>query len=133
MLAHYVAIVTLVTIGDIPLVPSAALGALVAQAIERGDRCVLFDLTGHYMSAFYDPERDFRPVSHVNSYEFGVAVGSAFGTGARALAVVDVHGHGPDCTGIRKIVSYTLQPGDYILQLVGSGTPEMTALVLPVD
>ena len=24
-----------------------------------------------------DPERDFRPVSHVNSYEFGVAVGSA--------------------------------------------------------
>ena len=25
----------------------------------------------------YDPERDFRPVSHVNSYEFGVAVGSA--------------------------------------------------------
>ncbi len=32
---------------------------LVAQAIERGDRCVLFDLTGHYMSAFYDPERDF--------------------------------------------------------------------------
>lgn len=43
------------------------------------------------------------------------------------------HSHGPDCTGIRKIVSYTLQPGDYVLQLVGSGTPEMTALVLPVD
>ncbi|MDZ7895202.1 MAG: hypothetical protein U5M50_09755 [Sphingobium sp.] len=43
------------------------------------------------------------------------------------------HGHGPDCTGIRKIVSYTLQPGDYVLQLVGSGTPEMTALLLPVD
>src|SRR3546814_5481534 len=32
---------------------------VVAQAIERGDRCVLFDLTGHYMEAFYDPERDF--------------------------------------------------------------------------
>ncbi|AJA11632.1 Type IV secretion system protein, TraD, DNA-binding domain (plasmid) [Sphingopyxis fribergensis] len=31
---------------------------LVAQAIERGDRCVLFDLTGHYMEAFYDPDRD---------------------------------------------------------------------------
>jgi tripartite-type tricarboxylate transporter receptor subunit TctC len=25
----------------------------------------------------YDPERDFRPVSHVNSYEFGVAVSTA--------------------------------------------------------
>lgn len=32
---------------------------VVAQAIERGDRCVLFDLTGHYMEAFYDPGRDF--------------------------------------------------------------------------
>ena len=30
-----------------------------------------------FPDAGYDPERDFRPVSHVNSYEFGVAVGSA--------------------------------------------------------
>ena len=30
-----------------------------------------------FPDAGYDPERDFRPVSHVNSYEFGVAVASA--------------------------------------------------------
>lgn len=34
----------------------------------------------------------------------GVAVGSAFGTGARALAVVDVHGHGPDWTELDKLL-----------------------------
>ncbi len=38
---------------------NALIRQVVAQAIERGDRCVLFDLTGHYMEAFYDPERDF--------------------------------------------------------------------------
>ena len=32
---------------------------LVSQAIERKDRCVIFDLTGHYVEAFYDPERDY--------------------------------------------------------------------------
>ena len=30
-----------------------------------------------FPDAGYDAERDFRAVSHVNSYEFGVAVGSA--------------------------------------------------------
>lgn len=30
-----------------------------------------------FSDAGYDAERDFRPVSHVNSYEFGVAVSSA--------------------------------------------------------
>ena len=32
---------------------------LVSQAIERKDRCVIFDLTGHYVEAFYHPERDY--------------------------------------------------------------------------
>lgn len=32
----------------------------------------------------------------VGSRRIGVAVGSAFGAGARALAVVQVHAHGPD-------------------------------------
>lgn len=32
---------------------------LVSQALERKDRCVIFDLTGHYVEAFYNPERDY--------------------------------------------------------------------------
>jgi putative Holliday junction resolvase len=36
----------------------------------------------------------------VGARRIGVAVGSAFGSGARALAVVDVHGGGPDWNAI---------------------------------
>ncbi len=39
----------------------------------------------------------------VGARRIGVAVGSAFGHGARALAVVDVHGHGPDWVEIDRL------------------------------
>lgn len=39
----------------------------------------------------------------VGARRIGVAVGSAFGVGARALAVIDVHGQGPDWTAIDKL------------------------------
>ena len=39
----------------------------------------------------------------VGSRRIGVAVGSTFGHGARALAVVDVHGHGPDWFALDKL------------------------------
>ncbi len=40
----------------------------------------------------------------VGSRRIGVAVGSAFGHGARALAVVDVHNNAPDWNAIEKLV-----------------------------
>ena len=39
----------------------------------------------------------------VGARRIGVAVGSAFGTGARALAVVDVHGNGPDWPALDRL------------------------------
>ncbi|MFC3551013.1 Holliday junction resolvase RuvX [Lysobacter cavernae] len=39
----------------------------------------------------------------VGARRIGVAVGSAFGHSARALAVVDVHGHGPDWGAIDRL------------------------------
>jgi putative Holliday junction resolvase len=39
----------------------------------------------------------------VGSRRIGVAVASAFGQGARALAVVDVHGHGPDWVALDRL------------------------------
>ncbi|MFV3127644.1 hypothetical protein [Niveispirillum sp. KHB5.9] len=41
------------------------------------------------------------------------------------------HGHGPACTGIRKIVDFDLKPGRYLIQLSASPADRMTALVLP--
>jgi putative Holliday junction resolvase len=39
----------------------------------------------------------------VGARRIGVAVGSAFGVGARALAVIDVHANGPDWAAIDKL------------------------------
>lgn len=41
----------------------------------------------------------------VGSRRIGVAVGSSFGHGARALAVVDVHAHGPDWIALDRLRS----------------------------
>lgn len=40
----------------------------------------------------------------VGSRRIGVAIGSAFGHGARALAVIDVHANGPDWAAIDKLL-----------------------------
>ena len=47
----------------------------------------------------------------VGSRRIGVAVGSAFGHGARALAVIDVHGHGPDWTALDRLRKEWLPDG----------------------
>lgn len=47
----------------------------------------------------------------VGARRIGVAVGSAFGTGARALAVVDVHPGGPDWPAIDKLRAEWLPDG----------------------
>lgn len=47
----------------------------------------------------------------VGSRRIGVAVASTFGHGARALAVVDVHGHGPDWSAIDRLRKEWLPDG----------------------
>ncbi|ABE63535.1 hypothetical protein Nham_2757 [Nitrobacter hamburgensis X14] len=40
-------------------------------------------------------------------------------------AVISIaHGHGPACTGIRKIVDFPLAPGLYTLQIAANGQPQ---------
>lgn len=39
------------------------------------------------------------------------------------------HGHGPECSGIRKMVDYSLKPGGYTLQIAGNGTDSLPLLV----
>lgn len=38
---------------------TTALRNLITQALERGNSCVVFDLTGAFVESFYDPRRDF--------------------------------------------------------------------------
>lgn len=60
------------------------------------------------MSDVVDPQRVIRADGTVLGFDvgarrIGVAVGSGFGTGARAVAVVDVHAAGPDWVQIERL------------------------------
>jgi hypothetical protein len=39
------------------------------------------------------------------------------------------HGHGPDCSGIRKMVDFTLEPGRYVLQIAANGSRALPILL----
>lgn len=41
------------------------------------------------------------------------------------------HGHGPDCTGIRKVVEFSLEPGRYTIQIAANGASDVTVMALP--
>ena len=40
------------------------------------------------------------------------------------------HGHGPACSGIRKMVDFSLQPGRYVLQISGNAAPAVALMVV---
>lgn len=50
--------------------------------------------------------------------------------GSTAIPSVD-HGHGPDCSGIRKIVWFDLSPGLHTIQIAGS--PKPTVRIMAAD
>lgn len=86
------------------------------------------------------PERPGGSVSHGGMARFVVAQAGVYRVAMDSAAWIDVvadgkslesvaHGHGPDCSGIRKMVDFQLAPGAYVLQVVGNGTPRVRVLV----
>ncbi len=51
---------------------------------------------------------------------------SAGGTAVDSIA----HGHGPACTGVRKMVDFVLEPGVYTLQISATGSADGEFMVL---
>jgi hypothetical protein len=43
------------------------------------------------------------------------------------------HGHGPNCSGIRKMVDFALQPGAYVLQIAGNGDAHIPVLIAKIN
>ncbi|MEG3123222.1 hypothetical protein [Sphingomonas sp. GB1N7] len=71
-------------------------------------------------------------VAKAGVYQIGLASGAWVDvvSGGAALASVG-HGHGPICTGLRKIVDFKLSPGRYTLQLSGIKTPTIKVMIVP--
>ena len=88
------------------------------------------------------PDRAPKPGSFGGVYQFNVATAGTYHIALQAGAWIDVvhdgkalesvaHTEGPACSGIRKIVDFTLSPGRYTLQLSGAKEAQMRMLIAP--
>lgn len=88
------------------------------------------------------PEKPGGSVSYGGLLAFDVAQAGTYRIALGSATWLDVigkqgpmqsvaHGHGPDCTGIRKMVDFTLEPGHYLVQISANGGPAVTVLALP--
>ena len=86
------------------------------------------------------PERAPGAGSFAGVYTFNIATPGTYRIALSAGAWIDVvrdgksiasaaHTEGPPCSGIRKIVDFTLVPGRYTLQLSGAKSAEMRVLI----
>jgi hypothetical protein len=86
------------------------------------------------------PEKPGGSVSYGGLFAFTVdQVGTyrvALGSGAwidvlkgSSAVTSTAHGHGPDCSGIRKMVDFPLTPGRYTLQIAASGEPTVSLMI----
>lgn len=66
---------------------------------------------------------------------YGIALASRgwvdlYRAGDRTPLVSTQHGHGPDCSGIRKIVRYALQPGTYRVMVSELTAPSIRMMLV---
>lgn len=60
-----------------------------------------------------------------------VDVFAAVGDAALPPVASVSHGHGPSCSGIRKIVRFSLSPGRYVLHVTGITGPSVRVMLVP--
>lgn len=88
------------------------------------------------------PDRAPKPDSFGGVYQFNVTTAGTYRIALAAGAWIDVvrdgkslasvaHTEGPACSGIRKIVDFTLTPGRYTLQLSSAMKAPMRVLIIP--
>jgi hypothetical protein len=119
---------------------SAGLGAAVLPIGKAVDLALLPTPSVRYA---LPPEKPGASVSNGGLVGFAVdrpgtyrvALGSAawidvVRDGAAAASIA--HGHGPACSGIRKMVEFALEPGSYVLQIAGSESPNVRLLITPL-
>ncbi|MBO9724890.1 MAG: homogentisate 1,2-dioxygenase [Novosphingobium sp.] len=89
------------------------------------------------------PEKPGGSVSFGGIYAFTVPAAGQYRVALGSAAWIDVikasdttrgltsiaHGHGPDCSGIRKMVDFALEPGDYLLQISANADAKLPLLV----
>lgn len=86
------------------------------------------------------PEKPGGAVSHGGVFAFTIAKPGTYRVALDSAAWIDVladgkpvtssaHGHGPQCSDIRKMVDFPLRAGPHVLQIAGAGKPALAVLV----
>lgn len=89
------------------------------------------------------PEKADGPATYGGLYSLKIAEAGTYRIASSAAPWMDVfvaktpvtstaHGHGPNCTGIDKMVDFPLQPGDYLVQFSESLKPTAEIMVVKV-
>ena len=92
----------------------------------------------HYVAK---PQKPGDPASHGGLFAFTIEQAGSYRVALGAAAWVDVvkgnaalsssaHGHGPACSGVRKMVDFALTTGSYILQIAGSSGSTLPIMIV---
>jgi hypothetical protein len=124
----------------VPLQAASDAAALASAQIEVGQA---IDAALHPTPEIHYAQRPEKPGGSVSfgglfaltieqTGTYRVALGSAawidLTRDGKAVAST-AHGRGPECSGIRKMVDFSLTPGDYVLQISANGTNTTPLLV----
>ena len=91
----------------------------------------------------FRPEQPGGSVSYGGIFAFTVAQAGTYRVAEGSGAWIDVvkdgkaiestaHGHGPDCSTVRKMVDFPLEPGTYTLQIAANGQAQLPLIVTRV-
>jgi hypothetical protein len=86
------------------------------------------------------PEKPGGSVSYGGLFSFTIKDAGTYRVALGSGAWIDVlkgkaamasvaHGHGPDCSGIRKMVDFRLSPGRYTLQIAANGEQTLPLMI----
>lgn len=91
-----------------------------------------------------EPGKPGGSVSFGGLFAFDVAQAGRYRVAQNGRSWVDVivdgkavtsaaHGHGPECSGVTKMVEYDLSAGRHLLQIAANGEAALTVMVAPVQ
>ena len=120
---------------------AASSGADLSKASLTQGKAYLATLPGTSSVTYVvQPEKPSDPASHGGLFDLSISTAGTYVVALGAGAWVDVlrdgapvpsasHGHGPACSTLRKIVAFELQPGRYVVQIVGSAPAALPIMV----
>lgn len=121
---------------------AAGASANAAMEIDIGETFAVDLHPNAHFDLSVAPKRAAAPDSHGGFLDFEVATAGTYRIALSDAAWIEViaagkpvtsaaHGHGPACSGMRKIVDFALNPGRHLLQVSGAPGASIRALVVP--